>query len=347
MNYKFLLVIVFSVSSFADDVAVGHAPIGVMADHFHKSGEIMISARYSNMQMKGNALHDQSIDDQTIITTQENPFASMSGAPDYLSVVPQKMDMEMLMLGGMYAPSDDITLMGMIMFMKNKMELNTYRGMMARDFLGNFKTSNEDISNISVSALYKLNKSERYRLHMEVGIDKSLGDEDKKHKMLTPANANMMMVMPYAMQQDNATRLIIGFTNNLEYKNYFVGSQIRMKTAIADKDWSFGNKLELSSWVQKPLNDELSISARLQYINQKKISGSSSIIFAPVQSANPLNYGGKTIRVGFGLNALFDFLGGDHKDRLGIEILFPVNESKNGLQMEEDYEIQFGYQKTF
>jgi hypothetical protein len=44
---------------------------------------------------------------------------------------------------------------------------------------------------------------------------------------------------------------------------------------------------------------------------------------------------------------LFDFIEGNHKDRLGIEILFPVNESKNGLQMEQDYEIQFGYQKTF
>ena len=67
MNYKYFLLIFFTISSFADDVALGHAPIGVMADHFHKSGEIMISARYSNMQMAGTALHGQSIDDQNTI----------------------------------------------------------------------------------------------------------------------------------------------------------------------------------------------------------------------------------------------------------------------------------------
>ena len=38
MNYKYFLLIFFTISSFADDVALGHAPIGVMADHFHKSG---------------------------------------------------------------------------------------------------------------------------------------------------------------------------------------------------------------------------------------------------------------------------------------------------------------------
>ena len=80
----------------------------------------------------------------------------MSGAPSYLSVVPQKMDMQMIMIGGMYAYSDNLTYMGMVMFMKNKMTSNTYKGGMDRAYLGNFQTSLDDLSNFSFSGLYKL-----------------------------------------------------------------------------------------------------------------------------------------------------------------------------------------------
>jgi hypothetical protein len=34
----------------ADD----HAPIGVMADHYHEAGEFMFSYRYMSMSMQGN-----------------------------------------------------------------------------------------------------------------------------------------------------------------------------------------------------------------------------------------------------------------------------------------------------
>ena len=34
----------------ADD----HAPIGVMADHYHEAGEVMFSYRFMSMSMKGN-----------------------------------------------------------------------------------------------------------------------------------------------------------------------------------------------------------------------------------------------------------------------------------------------------
>ena len=345
--FYFLISLIFCNFIFSDDVAISHAPIGVMGDHFHKSGEKMISARFSKMQMEGNVLNGNDINNHSLITTQDNPFAAISGAPNKLSVVPEKMDMEMLMLGGMYAPSDDVTLMGMMMFMTNKMNLKTYKGMMARDFLGSFQTSSKDISNISFSVLYKLTKSDQSRMHLEIGLDKSVGDDDRKHKILTPTNTIMSIVMPYAMQNDKAMRLVFGLTNSSNFKNLVIGSQFRMKYVIDDKAWAFGDKYEFSTWVQKSLNDDLSFSTRLQFINQNKLSGSNPAITSPVQSANPLNYGGRVLNLGLGLNTLFNFLGGTHKDRFGVEILLPLSENKNGLQMKGHYEIQFGYQKSF
>ena len=106
-TFYFFISVLFCNLIASNDIAIGHAPIGVMADHFHSSGEKMVSARFSNMQMKGNVLHGISINDQSLISTQNNPYAAMSGAPSMLSIVPQKMNMKMLMLGGMYAPSNE------------------------------------------------------------------------------------------------------------------------------------------------------------------------------------------------------------------------------------------------
>lgn len=172
--YFKICLIIFSNLSFASS-AISHAPIGVMGDHYHKAGEKMLSIRYSTMQMKGNSLHDNSVSDQNIIMDQANPFSSMPGAPTNLSVVPKKMEMQMVMVGGMYAYSDDLTYMSMLMFEKKKMTSNTYKGAMDRAYLGSFQSSLDDLSNITFSALYKLYETNNNRWHLELGLDKSIG----------------------------------------------------------------------------------------------------------------------------------------------------------------------------
>ena len=123
-----------------------HAPIGVMGDHYHRRGEFMASIRYMRMDMGKNALGSRGISDQEVIELP-NPFA-MSGMPTKLSVVPKSMIMDMVMIGGMYAPSDNLTWMGMIMLKDKSMELTTYNSMMNRDKLGKFSTGSSDASNI-------------------------------------------------------------------------------------------------------------------------------------------------------------------------------------------------------
>ena len=67
---------------------------------------------------------------------------------------------------------------------------------------------------------------------------------------------------------------------------------------------------------------------------------------APVQTANPKNYGGSEAFLGLGININLDsFLSGN--DSIGIEILKPVNQNKNNLQMKTDYQVIAGYQKSF
>ena len=76
----------------------------------------------------------------------------------------------MLMLGGMYAPSDDVTLMFMTMFMDKSMNLNTYHAMM-RNNIGSFNSSSSDLSDLSFSALVNINEQDKSRWHAEIGLN--------------------------------------------------------------------------------------------------------------------------------------------------------------------------------
>ena len=124
-SFYFSLFLVFSINISAKPIdqmdqmdhmenhsAKMHGPIGLMGDHFHRKGESMMSIRYMKMYMNHNYLGTNKLMDLNILELP-NP----TGMPKNLSVVPQDMDMDMIMLGGMYAPSDYITLMGMIMLL--------------------------------------------------------------------------------------------------------------------------------------------------------------------------------------------------------------------------------------
>ena len=86
-----------------------HAPIGVMGDHLHHKGGLMVSLRYMDMMMDGNKTGTDKIDDAAIFQ-------------QYM-VAPQNMTMQMYMLGVMYAPSNRLTISAMQNLIKNNMDL--------------------------------------------------------------------------------------------------------------------------------------------------------------------------------------------------------------------------------
>lgn len=337
-----LLLILILYSNILLASAIGHAPIGVMADHFHKKGEWMVSLRVTNMEMKKNILNGKSISNDEVLK-QPNPYVAM---PMNLSVIPQKMTMKMIMLGAMYAPSDKVTLMGMAMFNDKEMTLDTYQGMMQRKYLGTFETSSSDLSKVSISALYNLHDSDDSRWHLIFGLEKSIGENSAKGNVLTPMNMISSITLPYGMQSsDSALRLITGATNVRSIKDFILGNQLLVKKVIDEKDWNYGDEFEYNIWFQGAFSKSASYSIRLNYKDQDSIDGRDKKIMAPVQTANPFNYGGDVLSIGLGLNTVLDLFGGKHKDRFSFEIIKPIDQNKNGLQMKNDLTIQIGFQK--
>lgn len=110
----------------------GHAPMGVMGDHYHHQGEWMFSLRYMPMWMENNLNGKESLGNSDIFQ-------------EYL-VAPQKMVMNMYMLGVMYAVTDNFTLMLMTNYLSNTMDLKTRTNV-------DFETASSGLGDISLYGL--------------------------------------------------------------------------------------------------------------------------------------------------------------------------------------------------
>ncbi len=340
----------------AQERAISHAPIGVMGDHYHGKDEVMVSIRQTRMWMGGNRNGTTDLSDTQIIEL-ENPY-QMGNMSTKLSVVPQDMAMNMTMIGAMYAPSDAVTLMGMAMFMTKSMDLHSYQGAMPmggmggmggmnRAKLGSFNTSSSDLAALSLSGLIRLYEGNNSRLHAQFGMQRSVGSNDSKDEVLTPMNMRVNMILPYGMQiGDASTSLISGLTYVRTANTWVYGGQVRSQNAISNPTWNFGDTLLVTGWVQKEVVRKTALSFRATYQNEKAVEGRDSLIMAPVQTANPANYGGNTVLLGVGLNQLVNIFPGDHADRIGIEVTVPVYQDLNGPQMKSGVSIQVGYQKS-
>ena len=352
---------------FADsgELAISHAPIGIMGDHYHNKGEWMFSARYVRMSMADNLIGSRKVTEAEII---ENPNPYQSGMMSTkLSIVPEKMEMDMAMLGLMHAPSDSITLMSMAMFEQKEMQSLTYKGVMPnmggmsmptmggmdmpskRTSLGSFKTESSDLKSLSISALIKLFEREQFRAHVQLGIEKNFNSNDETGDVLTPMNTRAEMVLPYAMQiGDGSTSLLSAFTFvNNKRNDWVFGFQGRARTNLQKDAWAFGNSRTLNAWVQKSVAQKTSVSAGISYSDISGITGRDPRINGPVQAANPSNYGGTTTSFSLGLNQLVKIFPGSHDDRIGLEISKPINQNLNGPQMGTNWQFQIGYQKSF
>jgi hypothetical protein len=321
--------------------ANGHAPISVMGDHLHKKGEFMFSYRFMNMQMSGNLQGNDSISNDEIVSSVINPNAP----PANVRVVPQEMTTQMHMLGFMYAPSDDITLMAMVNYIDRDMTLTTYQGMAGTTVLGNFNTASSGLADAKLGLLYRLFDSPKHKLHANVGWIIPTGSVEETGQVLTPMNMTMTMRLPYSMQTGTGSHQgELGLTYNGYADNYSWGAQGLYSHSLGENDEGYepGSKIQLSSWAAYAFSHAASVSVRLKYSSSDEINGSDPLISAPVATANPNNYGAELLDIGFGVNTVIG-----NKHRLAFEYSLPLAYDVNGVQMDMDNMFTVGYQIAF
>ena len=326
--------------------ADAHAPIGVMGDHFHDAGGVMLSYRYMTMSMQGNRDGTDGISVGEIATTVPNRFFGRPGQPPTLRVVPTDMTMEMHMLGAMYAPSDWLTLMAMVQHVSKEMTHTTFQGPLGNTVLGRFRTETSGLGDATVAGLFRLvdGDGDGGRWHATLGVSVPTGDTEKTDTILTPMGGTPKPRLPYPMQLGSGSLdPIVGLTWASAPGAVTGGAQWRSTFRIEDndEDYRLGDEHELTGWLAYGPSDAWSFSARLRVVQRDDIDGIDPAVVAPVQTADPDRQGLTRVDAGVGVNWI------GHGHRLALEVMAPVYEDLDGPQLETDYTVTVGYQFAF
>tara|TARA_R110002096_G_scaffold4501_42_gene21339 strand:+ start:4954 stop:6042 length:1089 start_codon:yes stop_codon:yes gene_type:complete len=313
-----------------------HAPIGVMGDHTHSAGEIMLSYRYMQMAMGGHRSGTDSLSSQEVYHRGFGAAAT-------------QMDMHMHMFGMMYAPSDWLTLMAMVNYIEKDMHLvaapatghgHGHGGGHAHT--GTFGHSSAGAGDVTLGGLIKIYDANRQRIHLNLSLGLPTADVDEMQDGV---------FLPYGMQLGRGTWNIrpgltyLGQTDRLSWGAQAIGTFDLEEEN--DSGFSYGNNVNTTAWLAIPLTDCLSISGRINYFHEDAIDGHYNGAHNHVAPPHfQPNYGGDYLDGGLGLN--FYASGGFFQGhRLALEWLFPLYQDLNGVGMERDHSFVVGWQKSF
>ncbi len=300
----------------------GHAPISIMGDHYHKKGEFMMSYRFMPMWMEDNINGSDDISSAAIY--------------DNFMVAPQKMNMNMHMLGAMYAPSNKVTLVLMANFISNSMDLRTKMG-------AEFTTESNGLGDITLGSLIKILNNNRQSLHANIAISVPTGDIDQRDA--TPMMTNAQLAYP--MQLGSGTwDPILGVTYLGQSDKFSWGAQTKYKFRFGEnsENYTLGNRFDIAGWGAVKLSNSFSFSTSLSYFDTQKIDGVDADLNPMMMPLfNTINSGRSQLDLGFGTNFLVSK--GSLKDlRIGAEIKIPAYQKVNGIQMKNTVMATFGLQ---
>ena len=172
------------------------------------------------------------------------------------------------MLGVMYAPNSQVTLMGMTSYLKKDMKHVTFMGPMGTNRLGTFSTQTSGVGDTSLSVLIKIGDEHTSRWHATMGFSLPTGSIDESATILTPINTQPNPRLPYPMQLDSGTYdLIAGLTYADSTGRWAWGSQWRSVIRLGENDehYTLGDVHRLSGWLSHRLGNRVSVSGRLEY----------------------------------------------------------------------------------
>jgi hypothetical protein len=315
----------------------GHAPISVMGDHMHEMGEWMVSYRYMTMGMENLMKGSDSVTlDSQLGTTSVGDF----------EMVPRKMTMDMHMFGVMHAISDEWTIMGMVSYLDNEMDMMMHfmeMGGMTMRHDHEMAAESSGLGDLKLVGMYDLAKwDEGRRIHLNVGLSIPTGSIDEKSGTNT---------LGYGMQLGSGTwdfHPAITYLGQTE--SYSYGGQLGgiLRIGENDQDYTLGNKFCASLWGARIITDFLSASAKLDYSSQDEVDGSDSRLDArnmmmPSPGFNPTSQGRDLSTFGLGLNYYFQE-GGLKGPRFAAEWETPIDQKVNGVQLELDSVWTLGWQ---
>ena len=327
----------------------GHAPIGVMGNHYHSKGEGMFSYRYMTMRMEGNRMGTDEL------SVEQVAFGTGLGYP----VVPTSMHMQMHMFGTMYAPSDRLTMMVMVPYkfisMDHQISAATPPPLAA--LAGQtFTTESEGLGDVKLNSLIKLYNHERQSIHLNLGLSLPSGSIDEQDEAPVPGVGMTRTTLPYPMQLGSGTvDFLPGLTYLGQSSNWSWGAQTIGTIRLEDnrQSYSMGDSIEASTWIARRFNNSVSGSFRVKSLTWGNYDGRDPRLATlpiptgfGVPTADPNRRGGTRLELLMGVN-YYCRSGWFKGHRINVEGGLPVYQNLEGPQLETDWALTIGWEYAF
>ena len=331
--------------------SLGHAPIGVMSDHPHKKGEVMLSLRYMGMYMDGMGNGTNSISASKV--TSPSSY-------DYL-VSPTNMTTQMIMFGAMWAPIEEITIVLMVPYLFKDMDHVVGQGPAAGQ---KFTARANGIGDISIAAMIPIIRNEKQLLMVNIGWGFPTGSIDETdNNPLSDMMLGGKVQLPYPMQMGSGSyewRPSVIYRQVL-FDHLGIGIQGSAKIRLNenDNDYRLGEEYEVTAWSAVEVLKFLSASFRVAWQQSFNIHGRDPKIMT--NSTMPMMAEKKTVPTAFpgnqGYRRLYGFWGINlwapqergflRGHRIAIEVGFPFYQSLDGPQLKDRVMGTVGWQYSF
>lgn len=302
-----------------------------MGDHGHKTGEMMLSYRFTTMDMQG-------------LQSGTATFETSDLLKDFM-MVPTQMDMRMHMIGAMFAPHDRVTFMAMTSYQRNIMQMegahqHTHGG--HSHPVGHHEMSSAGINDTKITALLTLWKNYHLTLLANLGgllPTGSIAQTDDNGQLL-----------PYPMQLGGGSFevhpgvTLFGFYNAWSY-----GSQLHCAFPLNINTGGYrrGNMVNVSAWGARHINNWISLSSRLLLSRRGNIAGSNTDLNPNMSPSHRADFRGYTrLYLSIASNLIVP-IGVFAGQRLAIEFQVPFYQHLAGVQLKTTWHLTVGWQYAF
>jgi nitrous oxide reductase accessory protein NosL len=303
--------------------------------HTHPAGMWMVGYRYMHTDMGGLRAGTANVPVTDVIPMKGTRYGYM--------MAPTGMTMDMHMLMVMYGLTDRLTLMGMVNYQDNAMDMLMNMGM---------GKGNRPEPTMRTSGLGDTELRGIYRItdHLvgSLGIGIPTGNITQEFTTM-----GMKFRAPYDMQLGSGTvdikpALTCNVLSDDAAWNW--GGQVAYTNHLGRNDagYSLGDTVKVTGWLQRALGPA-SVWLRLAYGNTGRIKGRDGeiqklldpVMGASTPDADPGNYGGQR------LDGLVGVSYARGPVSVGVEGGVPLYQDLNGLQLETNWFLTAGFQVMF
>lgn len=307
--------------------ADGYAPLGIVLDQVLEQGQFMVSYRYLVDAKDGLRVDEFDVDFESVLETFDAaPFESTSHT--HLFAV-------------QYGIKDGVTLMGRVPIL-SRSESTADQG------LNVFQNTSSGLGDVRGDVLFEAYDRGPYRIHVSGGVSFPTGSIEKSG--LVPNGGEDRL--GYAMQLGSGSfELHPGLTLQAMNQHGSVGLQVTGSFRLNENssNYRLGDVVGVSGWFARPISDQFSLSARMDYDTWGSVSGSDPAFdnrVAALSDPSVFNIftGGSRLDLGLGANVML-VEGPLAGHRFGVEAQFPVSETLDGPQLSGNWGISVGWQK--